>query len=230
MGRRFARVQRDGDFGLLLVIEVDHRRCAVALLDGVEVGADEVAVHLPAFTVGAVLQLLVLQRKLAGDAVGGVRQNFEQVGAAVAHPLDAVPLGVEVVEQLAVSRIGSGEHHAAVLVDVHEGKIHRLFAGVDDAGGGAGVIFCQLNHPRQKEAQAVEVVGGHLGDDPVVAGKDVVCNLAADDGGHALHRSQQRFGKRGVLALAQPLFDLLRGAVDQIQLVLRRRQGVADTG
>ena len=74
------------------------------------------------------------------------------------------------------------------------------------------------------------MVGGHLGDDPVVAGKDVVCNLAADDGGHALHRSQQRFGKRGVLTLAQPLFDLLRGAVDQIQLVLRRRQGVADTG
>ena len=113
-------------------------------------------------------------------------------------------------------------------MDVQKGKVYRLFAGVDDAGGGAGVVPCHENDPGQEEAQAVKVVRGHFGDDTVVPDKDIVCHLAADDRGDALHRRQQRLGQRGVLALDEALFNLLRGAGNQVELVLSRRQGIVD--
>ena len=230
LGRGLARVERDGDFGLVFVVEIDKRRGTVALLQRIEVGIDEVAVNFPLFPVGAVGQLLLLQAELARDAVGGVGEDLEQVGAAVAHPLDAVPLGIEVVQQVAVGVICTGEHHAAVLVDIHEGEVDRLLAGIDDAGGGAGVVFGHVDDPRRKEAQAVEVVGSHLGDNAVVAVKDVVGDLAADDGGDALDGGEECLGQRGVLAGAQPLLDLLGGEFDEVELILRWRQSVVHAG
>jgi len=115
-------------------------------------------------------------------------------------------------------------------VDIHEGEVDRLLAGIDDAGRGAGVVFGHVDDPRRKEAQAVEVVGSHLGDNAVVAVKDVVGDLAADDGGDALDGGEQCLGQRGVLAGAQPLLDLLGGGFDEVELILRRRQSVVHAG
>ena len=85
----------------------------------------------------------------------------------MAHALDVVTLGVEVIKQLAVGIISSGEHRTAVLMDIHKGKSIG-FCGNQSHCWCSSIVFRIINDFGQEEAQPVKMIFCHFGNDAVI--------------------------------------------------------------
>ena len=86
----------------------------------------------------------------------------------MAHALDVVTLGIEVIKQLAVGIISSGEHRTAILMDIHKGKIHWFFAGINHTGWCSSIVLRIIDDFGQEEAQPVKMIFCHFGNDAVI--------------------------------------------------------------
>ena len=143
----FANVQRNGHHWHAFLVEVLQSSLFVALLNAPQVGAENIAIHFPLFTLSALLQFLLLQVDLSCNTVGGVGEEFQQVGTAVLHTLNMVALCVELIQQLAVSLVLTGHHGWAVLMNIKEGEILWFAFCIDDSGWGAAVVHHHIFHP-----------------------------------------------------------------------------------
>ena len=224
--RALAWVELDRHVRAALGIVVLHRHGAVALMDAVEIGLDEVGLLPQGLAVGAAQQVRALDGQLLGRAVAQGAHLMRQLLRAAAHSLCLVTAEIKLIQQLGKRAAAAALQRALILQDRHGGKVLRPVAV--EQHGGREIVRLDREHKRVQlvlQACALRIV------QPLQPGAGIAeraeAHLPAQQGRHAGKQAQQPLIKRRRCDRAgKQLCALLRRRIEQDRLVLAQRQAV----